>query len=77
MDRLTLASGRHTSPQTVNDALAAANGALRQHKTIAVDEAGSLRPGRAEGEATDFRMIFTRLFTEPVDPGATLHQKMV
>ncbi len=77
MDRLTLASGRHTSPQTVNDALAAANGALRQHKTIAVDEAGSLRPGRAEGEATDFRMIFTRLFTDPVDPGATLHQKMV
>ncbi len=77
MERFNFSSARPVSPQTVNDALAAANGALREHKTIAVDDAGSLKPGRAEGEPADFRMIFTRLFTEPLDPGATLHQKMV
>ncbi len=77
MERLRTSTGRPVSPQTVNDALAAANGALREHRGIEVDAAGSLQPERTDDKGMDFRTMFTRLFSEPVDPGATLHQKMV
>lgn len=68
---------RHHAPQTVNDALLAMNGALREHKDIAVDATGDLQPGHTQTGNTDFRTLFTRLFVDRPDPGAALHEKMV
>ncbi|MEO0318300.1 MAG: hypothetical protein RL404_1977 [Pseudomonadota bacterium] len=77
MDRQSPTLGRRASPQNVNDALQAMNGAFREHKNIDIDAEGTVRPSRSEEGRIDFRMMFSRLFSEHLDPGATLHEKMV
>ncbi len=77
MERQSPALVRRPSPQTVNDALQAANNAFREHKEIDVDAKGTLQPGRTAEGQTSFRLMFSRLFVERADPGEALHQKMV
>ncbi len=77
MERQSPTLLRHASPQTVNDALQAMNGAFREHKNIDIDADGTVQPSRTEEGRTDFRMMFSRLFADRTDPGATLHEKMV